>query len=624
MSTVAPTGRHSWAGCFRGQVISLTILGLALPHIGHTAAFAVNSRTDAPDVNPGNGVCATATAAPESEPECTLRAAIQESNALGGSDVVRLPAGTYVLDQGLITIEDALAVEGEGADTTVIRASERFQTGIFRVGLMPSPPRDPGCPEGEPDLPSIATIAMISKVKMTGGRGIDQGFASVSAGGAVLNNEGSTLILESVAVAGNVSAQGGGIANLGNLILRRSTVSGNFAEGGGLNAAGGGGILNGLVDSCDRLRNARALIENSTIGGDRCAPVPVTQPAALEEDCGNQARKQGAGMTSFGTLEIRNSTVSGNVYTATATFRFGGGGITNGGLFGGAGDVTLNNVTVTQNEVRQGSGAGIVNAGGNVTFANTILAENVSVSGGDCTGTLNSLGYNLVERAIGNCEITGDLTGTVINTDFPSDLLNPLQPNGGPTETHSSFSPIIVDRGSPAEPGTGGNACEVTDQRGFLRKVAPIERCDIGAHDAFAGPPRCAGQPATIVGGPGDDGIAGLGSFYGTDEADVIHGLGGNDFIQGLGGADIVCGGGGVDLLTGQTGSDHLAGGSQNDALNGNRGNDRVFGARGNDLLFGGSGDDRLDGGAGNDSCADDVGRNTFVSCRRFQLQSTE
>jgi len=294
-----------------------------------------------------------------------------------------------------------LAIEGEGAETTIIRKPEDSQTGIFRVGLMPSPPRAEDCPVGQPDLDKIVTTAMISKVKMTG-RGIAQGFASIEAGGAILNNEGSTLTLESVIVAGNIAVQGGGIANLGNLILRRSTVSGNFSIGGGINEAGGGGILNGLVDRCDRLQSAHALIENSTIGGDRCEPAGTSVP--LKEDCGNQSRKQGAGINNFGTLEIRNSTISGNVYTATASFRFGGGGITNGGLFSGAGDVTLNNVTITQNEVRQGGGAGILMGGGKVSLANTILAENVFSSGaGDCTGTLESLGYNWIGRALGNC-----------------------------------------------------------------------------------------------------------------------------------------------------------------------------------------------------------------------------
>lgn len=55
MNTVALTGRQLFPKSFPGQLILLTIFGLALPHIGHATVFAVNSQTDLPDVNPGDG-----------------------------------------------------------------------------------------------------------------------------------------------------------------------------------------------------------------------------------------------------------------------------------------------------------------------------------------------------------------------------------------------------------------------------------------------------------------------------------------------------------------------------------------------------------------------------------------
>ena len=51
------------------------------------ATFTVNSRADAVDAAIGDGACATATGV------CTLRAAIQETNALPGNDAISLPAG---------------------------------------------------------------------------------------------------------------------------------------------------------------------------------------------------------------------------------------------------------------------------------------------------------------------------------------------------------------------------------------------------------------------------------------------------------------------------------------------------------------------------------------------------
>ena len=61
-------------------------------------------------------------------------------------------------------------------------------------------------------------------------------------------------------------------------------------------------------------------------------------------------------------------------------------------------------------------------------------------------------------------------------------MLGPLQDNGGPTFTHALLagSPAI-DARNPAAPGSGGNACEATDQRGVARPQGAA--CDIGAFE---------------------------------------------------------------------------------------------------------------------------------------------
>jgi CSLREA domain-containing protein len=63
------------------------------------ATFVVNNVGDAGDAAPGNGVCATAGAV------CTLRAAIQEANALAGADTINFniaPAGAKTIAPGSI------------------------------------------------------------------------------------------------------------------------------------------------------------------------------------------------------------------------------------------------------------------------------------------------------------------------------------------------------------------------------------------------------------------------------------------------------------------------------------------------------------------------------------------
>lgn len=103
-------------------------------------------------------------------------------------------------------------------------------------------------------------------------------------------------------------------------------------------------------------------------------------------------------------------------------------------------------------------------------FRNTIVANNTGV-GGNCSGTITSLGYNL---EFGNTCVftaTGDITST-------NPLLGPLANNGGTTQT------MALQAGSPAinriPNGTNGCGTTITtDQRGFIR-VGP---CDIGAFE---------------------------------------------------------------------------------------------------------------------------------------------
>src|SRR5262245_66461475 len=68
------------AECRRLLQLKSAIVILALSATTQAATFVVNSTLDASDANPGNGICAT------SGGVCTLRAAIEESNNLAGTD----------------------------------------------------------------------------------------------------------------------------------------------------------------------------------------------------------------------------------------------------------------------------------------------------------------------------------------------------------------------------------------------------------------------------------------------------------------------------------------------------------------------------------------------------------
>ena len=88
----------------------------------------------------------------------------------------------------------------------------------------------------------------------------------------------------------------------------------------------------------------------------------------------------------------------------------------------------------------------------------------------------------------------------------------------------------------------------------------------------------CKGNPATIIGNPGND------QLTGTPGPDVIAALAGKDKVSGLAGKDLICGGAGRDTLKGGAGKDRLLGQKGADTLKGGGGNDTCKGGKGADV----------------------------------------
>lgn len=189
--------------------------------------------------------------------------------------------------------------------------------------------------------------------------------------------------------------------------------------------------------------------------------------------------RNGTGITVDGgnpALVLTNCTVSAN----------GGTGADCGGVRLGAGSAILNNLTVTGNSAGFGAGraGGICGGGGTLSLFNSVVAGNLqSAAPSDCGRPVVSSGHNLIGDTSG-CTITGDTTGNITGV---SAQLGPLQYHGGPTPTHMPLagSPLI-DNGNPNLPGSGGVACESSDQRNAPRPGTPTSRCDIGAVETSA------------------------------------------------------------------------------------------------------------------------------------------
>lgn len=215
---------------FARVVTILTIILLAFASTASRAAspLIVNSPDDAVDINPGDGMCETGPA----NGVCTLRAAIQEANALPGDDTITLPAGVYTLtiagpsaisaaaiQNGDLDIEQNLVINGANAATTIIRGGENFNGRIINV--------------------SASATASIFGVTIEGGRVTGSGGGVSNAGNLSINNSAirSNFAGRDTNLKGG---QGGGIRNTGTLAINGSVISGNTAsdDGGGLYNAG--------------------------------------------------------------------------------------------------------------------------------------------------------------------------------------------------------------------------------------------------------------------------------------------------------------------------------------------------------------------------------------------------
>lgn len=255
-------------------IIAAAVL-IAVPAI--SATFVVTVESDGND-----GTC---------DSHCTLREAVLAANDALGGDMVVLQPGTYLITLegagensaafGDLDVTDPLVVLGAGARHTVIDGG-----GLDRVFDVR--------PAGELELERVT---------------VRNGF--VSGGGGGISAIGP-LTLTACAVVDNRTVDfgfGGGISSTsvgGVLEIRRSTISGNTADGGG------GGLVAG----------GTAMLADVTIAGNQ------------------SAADLGGGVYAFSgaSIDLVGCTVVGNSST------FGGGVVAEGGSF-----FAVSNTVVAQN-----------------------------------------------------------------------------------------------------------------------------------------------------------------------------------------------------------------------------------------------------------------------------------
>jgi len=272
----------------------------------------------------------------------------------------------------------------------------------------------------------------------------------------------------------------GGILNRGTLILADSTLFMN--NSGALNNFGIATVTNcSVTDNTDRgIKNQfRATMEltNSTVSGNLAESGRVRgEGGGIWSDgflivtgstiTGNTAEQKGGGIYTSGDSTLVNITVSGN----TA-------GLSGGGIHGDESQdsLTLINSTMGANSAPEGSALwseGIIFP----TLANSIVD-------GDCAGPSGfiSNGYN-IESPSDSCGL--NLPTDRVNVSAGDLSLGPLADNRGPTETRALLpGSVAIDAIPDVACIDSDGESLTTDQRGDQRPEAGGSMCDVGAFE---------------------------------------------------------------------------------------------------------------------------------------------
>ena len=423
-------------------LVSLLILFLAkanvLKHLEPVASaattFTVNSTGDGADSNLADGICNDGTGA------CTLRAAIQQANNLGGPNTITFnlaPASTITLNTALPNIASNLTMVGPGSSLLTIRRSSAIGTPDFRIltannvttsfsGLTitngktasgtdaPTNPQAGGSGGGilGAGTMTLTDVVITGNTTGNGGSATNAGStfgAPAGFGGGISFN--GTLTLTNVTVSNNTTGnggnggfghtggRGGGLAVSGTITMTHCSVTGNNGGTGGVGSNAGASGGNGgdgagiFADTGTFTFNDVKVIGNHSGNGNG-------------ESGGGGI---GGGIFVSGNASIINSTISNNTTGNAAPGVAGQGGF-GGGIFNG-GVLTVTGSTISGNsagnsppEGEGGNGGGLYN-GATMTLVNTTISGNSTPENGSAIfygGTLTLINVTVINNRSDN------------------------------------------------------------------------------------------------------------------------------------------------------------------------------------------------------------------------------
>lgn len=404
--------------------------------------FTVNSTADATDANPGDSKCETVIG----NGVCTLRAAIQEANALPGENTINLPTGTYVLtipgrqEDGALTgdldVRDNLMLVGNDVTTTIVDGNQ---------------------------LDRVFDVANTS-MKMSGitiRNGYIESFAGcfTCGGGGIYNNQGHVELANS-SVGNNtvLNERGGGILNEGSLLLTNSTIENNMLIGDTLYSGGG-------IENTGAMSIVDSIIQHNDAGygyGGGVSGVSVYVSGSTFS--GNRAGVGGGGLALSGESTILASIIANNEAEFLGDAAEGGGGL----YLGYNSLLNVSNTTISDNKAFP-SGGGIF-ARSPITITNSTIKDNYAFKdgggvyqlGGDASFNDVTISNNRTEPNgpyFGGGLFSGSLMSTIRLTNMT--IANNISANGGGMSVMGTIHIVNSTIAGNIAVGSGGSGVRI-------------------------------------------------------------------------------------------------------------------------------------------------------------------
>ncbi len=464
------------------------------------ATFTVNATTDEVDASAGDGNCATAGSV------CTLRAAVQEANALAGTDTINIPAGTFTMTiagsgenaaaTGDYDITSNMTISGASKTTTIIDANSLDRMfhvfgGGYTVAISNMTIKNGAVTNyggGIYVQPTNATFSLtnISFESNSGGNGGQGGgvysnspvtgtgltFTSNTAhggAGALYFYSGSTSITNSTFTSNQANlpsgsgwGQGGAIYNDNSaLTLTNVTFNNNIAGQGGAMYFNGGSLTGDQLTFTNN-NNPDPAYTGWTLAGAIYFLYPGSVTISNSTFSGNRIKNGVGGAIQYegsGTISITDTSFTDNYSAGNGGLGDGGGGAINIPTSGPT--LNLSRVTFSGNQAKYGGA--IYSRASDGTYTNVTISGNTATAQG---GGLYI--YGKVKNLV-NC--------TIANNTAPSNSGGGIYDNSGTNTALYLKNSIIANNtdkdyvaydGSSVPNSQGYNICSDTSCNSFL------------------------------------------------------------------------------------------------------------------------------------------------------------